>query len=192
MKISVTYRSDWYNWEGLPEFFPEFLVHTLLQERGFLLEKRDFDETRDSGPPRARNLTFNSSIYRSQWKKHVEFFSEFFLHTFLQKRRLRFEKRDLSVQKCQKKRDSRPSNARNSTLNNSIDRSQWEEHLEFLYFECRFWSGIWTENSRKNPGCISQKYLPIVSFFDEPAPPGVPNPQIQEHFWRLESRFCSF
>jgi len=43
MKISETYRSDWYNWEGLPEFLSEFLVHTLLQERGFLLEKRDFD-----------------------------------------------------------------------------------------------------------------------------------------------------
>jgi len=43
MKISETYGSDWYNWEGLLEFFSEFLVHTLLQERGFLLEKRDFD-----------------------------------------------------------------------------------------------------------------------------------------------------
>jgi len=43
MRISGTYMSDCYNWEGLLEFFSEFLVHTLLQERGFLLEKRDFD-----------------------------------------------------------------------------------------------------------------------------------------------------
>ena len=45
IKISETYKSDWYNEEELLEFFSEYLVlvHTLLQERGFLPEKRDFD-----------------------------------------------------------------------------------------------------------------------------------------------------
>jgi len=43
MKIYETYRSDWYNWERLLVFFSEFLVHTLPQERGFSLEKRDFN-----------------------------------------------------------------------------------------------------------------------------------------------------
>jgi len=31
-------------------------------------------ETRNSGPPRTRNLTFNSPIDRSQWEKYVKFF----------------------------------------------------------------------------------------------------------------------
>jgi len=43
MKICETYRSDWYNWEGLLEFSSEFLVHTDHQKRGFLVEKRDFE-----------------------------------------------------------------------------------------------------------------------------------------------------
>ena len=43
MKIFETYRIDCYNWEELLEFFSEFFVHTFLQERGFLLEKRGFD-----------------------------------------------------------------------------------------------------------------------------------------------------
>jgi len=43
VKIFSTYRIDWYNWEEPLEFFSEFFVHTFLQERGFLLEKRGFD-----------------------------------------------------------------------------------------------------------------------------------------------------
>ena len=38
-------------------------------------------ETRDSGPPRARNLTFNSWIDRFQREKHLGIFLEFFFHT---------------------------------------------------------------------------------------------------------------
>ena len=43
MKLFETYKIDWYNWEKLSEFFSAFFVRTLLQERGFLLEKRGFD-----------------------------------------------------------------------------------------------------------------------------------------------------
>ena len=73
------------------EFFSEFLLHTLLQERCFLLEKHDFDTfevsygTRDSGPPRARNSTLSNSIDRFKSEEHLEFFSEFFLHALLQR-----------------------------------------------------------------------------------------------------------
>ena len=58
---------------GTFEIFFRIFVLTVLQERGFLLEKRGFDtfqvlEPRDSGPPRARNSNFNDSIDRSKWE----------------------------------------------------------------------------------------------------------------------------
>ena len=65
----------------------------------------------------------------------MEFFPEFFLDTLLRKRRSKFGKRNLSVQKCHKKRNFWPPNARNLTLNNLIDRSQLKKHLGiFLEF----------------------------------------------------------
>ena len=53
-----------------------------------------------------------------------EIFSEFFLHTLLQKERSKFEKRSFSVQKCHKKRDS---------ILLMHGKSQWEEHLRIFF-----------------------------------------------------------
>jgi len=91
--ISTKVFETYTNWEKPLELFSEFFVRTLLRERDFLLGKRDFAtfwsyKTRDSGPLRARNTMFNNSIDRSKSEEHLEFFSEVFLITLVQKQSL--------------------------------------------------------------------------------------------------------
>ena len=76
-------------------------------------------EPRDSGPPRAQNSNFNNSFDRSKWEEHFEFFPKSLFHSLLQKKFLKFRKRDLSVRKCHKKRDFRPVNASIASCNDS-------------------------------------------------------------------------
>jgi len=74
MKISETYRSDWYNWEGLLEFFFRIFGSHPSPGTRFSAEKTWFwhcsnYETRNSGPPKA--------LYRAafQLKRHLSYLS---------------------------------------------------------------------------------------------------------------------
>ena len=96
------------------EFLPEFFVHILRQQRGLKWKIRDFNtfEVVQYAILRVPNNGFRRMIaqmIRFYWEEQLEFFSEFFAHTVLQKRGWKWEKRDsVHVKMCPKKGFNHP------------------------------------------------------------------------------------
>ena len=87
-------------------FFLEFFVHILRQQRGLKWKKRHFNTSEGS---KQRISTCNSSDDRFYWAEQLKFCSLFFAHTVLQKRGWKWEKPDsVHLKMCPNRRLSHP------------------------------------------------------------------------------------